>query len=163
MYDRTQIKNCQLHVLDRIVKELHNISLLPVKEILHHKITFKNSSKPKFSLKPKQCSIPIIFFLQIQIFVGFNAKFVFINKLLFKFKNVSSLLCSFFNYVDKIPLHIFYTSNVTKPLPSEFILLLKTLYSQPANICLLKVNNRNIKKRCKTWLKLTIKTPKRHH
>ena len=63
MYDRTQIKNCQLHVLDRIVKELHNISLLPVKEILHHKITFKNSSKPKFSLKPKQCSIPIIFFL----------------------------------------------------------------------------------------------------
>ena len=25
MYDRTQIKNCQLHVLDRIVKELHNI------------------------------------------------------------------------------------------------------------------------------------------
>ena len=74
MYDRTQIKNCQLHVLDRIVKELHNISLMPVKEILHHKITLKNSSKPKFSLKPKQFSIPIIFFSVDTNFRRFQCK-----------------------------------------------------------------------------------------
>ena len=36
----------------------------------------------------------------------------------------------------------------------------------PAGICLLKVNNRNTRTRCKIKLKLTIKTPKRpkwHH
>ena len=31
----------------------------------------------------------------------------------------------------------------------------------PANIYLFKVNNRNIRKRCETRLKLTIKTPER--
>ena len=33
----------------------------------------------------------------------------------------------------------------------------------PANIYLPKFNNRNIRKRCKICLKLTIKTPERHH
>ena len=33
--------------------------------------------------------------------------------------------------------------------------------SNPGNICLFKVNNRNTRKRCKIYLKLTIKTPER--
>ena len=36
-----------------------------------------------------------------------------------------------------------------------------TLNKYPANVYLFKVNNRNIRKRCKISSKLTIKTPER--
>ena len=44
---------------------------------------------------------------------------LFLNKLLFKFKKVSSRLCFFCNSADETPLHIFYTCNVTKRLWNE--------------------------------------------
>ena len=37
----------------------------------------------------------------------------------------------------------------------------KVSRTYPANICLFKVNNRNIRKRCEIRPKLTIKTPER--
>ena len=39
----------------------------------------------------------------------------------------------------------------------------ENLSNYPTNICLLKVNNRNIRKRCEICSKLTIKTPERRH
>ena len=44
---------------------------------------------------------------------------LFLNKLLFKFRKVPTPLCSFCNFVDETPLHIFYTSNITKRLWNE--------------------------------------------
>ena len=37
----------------------------------------------------------------------------------------------------------------------------RKVFALPANIYLLKVNNRNTRKRCETCSKLTIKTPER--
>ena len=42
-----------------------------------------------------------------------------------------------------------------------FLLVLSKTKSDPANIFLFKVNNRNTRKRCKIFSKLTIKTPER--
>ena len=36
-------------------------------------------------------------------------------------------------------------------------------YGDPVNICLFKVNNRNTRKRCEIYSKLTIKASERHH
>ena len=44
---------------------------------------------------------------------------LFVNKLLFKFKKVRSPLCSFCNSAVEMPLHIFYTCNITKRLWNE--------------------------------------------
>ena len=44
---------------------------------------------------------------------------LFLNKLLFKFKKVLPPLCSFCNSSDEMPLHIFYSCNITKRLWSE--------------------------------------------
>ena len=40
---------------------------------------------------------------------------------------------------------------------------IKSKQRDPANICLLKVNNRNTRKRCEIYSKLTIKTSERRH
>ena len=37
-----------------------------------------------------------------------------------------------------------------------------SIESDPAGDYMFKVNNRNIRTRCETWSKLTIKTPKQH-
>ena len=42
-------------------------------------------------------------------------------------------------------------------------LLTKHKGTFPANIYLLKVKNKNTRKRCKIYSKLTMKTPKLHH
>ena len=36
-------------------------------------------------------------------------------------------------------------------------------YTFPASNCMFKVNNRNIRRRCEIWSKLTIKTPERRY
>ena len=41
---------------------------------------------------------------------------LFLNKLVFKFEEVPSLVHSFCLFADETPLHIFYTCNITKQL-----------------------------------------------
>ena len=48
-------------------------------------------------------------------------------------------------------------------LLKQYALKISVLRSYPANIYLLKVNNRNIRTWCEICSKLTIKTPERHH
>ena len=50
---------------------------------------------------------------------------------------------------------------VDDKLQTQLVCGYKSL-TNPANIYLFKVNNRNTRKRCEIWSKLTIKTPERH-
>ena len=51
---------------------------------------------------------------------------LYLNEKLFKFKIVSSRLCSFCNSEDEIPVHLFYSCNQTKSRWSKFKELLNS-------------------------------------
>ena len=123
IYDHNLIKNCQLYTLDKLAsKELYNVSLClvyrkPMLQCYSEKLLkTKNLNWKEIYILPRKVSLNANFrMFQYKILNNI----LFLHKLLFMLKKVSSALRSFCNSVDETPLHIFVTCNIEKGFWNE--------------------------------------------